>query len=81
MNSPPHAPSLFFKERGKPKAGVSSLQERKSESIEIHVNPSDLNPAIGYYGKNRKLLEKHFRSVKFLADPEIKEKTFYADHR
>jgi hypothetical protein len=80
-NSPPQSPSLSFKERGKPKAGVSSLQERKSESIEIRVNPADLQPAIGYYGKNRKLLEKHFRIVKFVTDPEIKEKTFHVDYR
>jgi histone acetyltransferase (RNA polymerase elongator complex component) len=50
------------------------------ESIEIRVNPSDFHPAVGYYGKNRKLLGKQFRKVKFIADPEIKEKTFRADH-
>ncbi|MCX6246640.1 MAG: radical SAM protein [Bacteroidetes bacterium] len=55
------------------------LEEKQGESIGIRVNPADLNPAIGYYGKNRKLLEKHFRSVKFLPDPEIKEKKFHAD--
>jgi histone acetyltransferase (RNA polymerase elongator complex component) len=57
------------------------LNEKPGENIEIRVNPAELNPAIGYYGKNRKLLEKHFRKVKFMADPEIKEKTFHADHR
>jgi histone acetyltransferase (RNA polymerase elongator complex component) len=56
------------------------FNEKPGESIEIRVNPAELNPAIGYYGKNRKLLEKHFRTVKFMADPEIKEKTFHADH-
>jgi histone acetyltransferase (RNA polymerase elongator complex component) len=57
------------------------LNEKPGESIEIRVNPAELNTAIGYYGKNRKLLEKHFRTVKFMADPEIKERTFHADHR
>jgi histone acetyltransferase (RNA polymerase elongator complex component) len=57
------------------------LKEKSGEAIEIRVNPAELNPAIGYYGKNRKLLEKHFRTVKFVTDPEINEKTFYADHR
>jgi len=57
------------------------LKEKPGESIEIRVNPADLNAAIGYSGKNRKLLEKHFRMVKFVSDPEIKEKTFHADHR
>ncbi len=57
------------------------LNEKPGENIEIRVNPAELNPAIGYYGKNRKLLEKLFRTVKFMADPEINEKTFHADHR
>jgi histone acetyltransferase (RNA polymerase elongator complex component) len=57
------------------------FNEKLGETIEIRVNPADLHPAIGYYGKNRKLLEKHFRTVKFRTDPEIKEKTFHADHR
>jgi histone acetyltransferase (RNA polymerase elongator complex component) len=56
------------------------FQEKPGECIQIRVNPSDLNPAIGYYAKNRKLLEKHFRTVKFVSDPDIKEKTFHADH-
>ncbi len=56
------------------------LSEKPGEYIEIRVNPADLHPAIGYYGKNRKLLEKHFRIVKFRTDPKIKEKTFHADH-
>ncbi|TRZ74842.1 MAG: radical SAM protein [Bacteroidetes bacterium] len=56
------------------------LKEKSGESIEIRVNPADLHPAIGYYGKNRKLFEKHFRMVKFVADQEIKEKTFHVDH-
>ena len=53
---------------------------KAGKNIEIQVNPADLNAAIGYYGKNRKLLENHFRSVRFHADREIKEKTFYADY-
>ena len=56
------------------------LNDKPGELVTIRVNPADLHPAIGYYGKNRKILEKHFRTVKFMADPEIKEKTFYADH-
>ena len=56
------------------------LNKKPGDIIAIRVNPADLHPAIGYYGKNRKLLEKHFRIVKFQADPEIKEKTFYAHY-
>ena len=56
------------------------LKEKHGEKLDIMVNPADLNSAIGYYGKNRILLEKHFRKVKFRADSEIEEKTFYADN-
>jgi histone acetyltransferase (RNA polymerase elongator complex component) len=48
--------------------------------ITILVNPADINPAIGYYGKNQKMLEQHFHSVKFVADQQITEKTYYADY-
>jgi histone acetyltransferase (RNA polymerase elongator complex component) len=57
------------------------LNEKSGSTIEIRVNPADLHHAIGYSGKNRKLFEKHFRTVKFRTDPEVKEKTFYADNR
>jgi histone acetyltransferase (RNA polymerase elongator complex component) len=56
------------------------LNGRKGDNLEIRVNPADLNAAIGYSGKNRKLLEILFTTVTFIADPEIKEKTFHADH-
>jgi histone acetyltransferase (RNA polymerase elongator complex component) len=56
------------------------LKEKHGETLEIIVNPVDLNHAIGYYGKNRILLEKHYRMVKFKTNSEIKEKTFYADN-
>ena len=56
------------------------LNEKHGEKLEIIVNPADLNSAIGYYRKNLLLLEKHYRIVKFRADSEIEEKTFYADH-
>jgi histone acetyltransferase (RNA polymerase elongator complex component) len=57
------------------------LNSKKGENLEIRVNPADRNAAIGYSGKNRKLLEKLFLKVKFIADPGIKENTFHADHR
>jgi len=56
------------------------LNEKSGDFIQLRLNPSDLHPAIGYYGTNRKLLENHFRFVNFVTDPEIKEKTFYADY-
>jgi histone acetyltransferase (RNA polymerase elongator complex component) len=56
------------------------INGKKGDFIRIRVNPSDLNPAIGYYGKNRKMLEEKYRTVTFTADPKIKERTFHADH-
>jgi len=54
--------------------------KHKGGRVKILVNPADINPAIGYHGKNQKLLEEHFQSVKFVANTEIIERTFYADH-
>ena len=54
--------------------------DKPGKTILIRVNPADLNAAIGYSGTNRKWLEQYHK-VKFVADPEIKENTFHADHR
>jgi histone acetyltransferase (RNA polymerase elongator complex component) len=76
---------VSFRELVMTSAWTDRFQElRKKDSqdfIRIRVNPADLHPAIGYYAKNRKLLEQHFKTVKFVADPEIKEKTYDADYR
>jgi histone acetyltransferase (RNA polymerase elongator complex component) len=57
------------------------IKKELQDFIQISVNPTDFHPAIGYCAKNRKFLEQHFRKVKFVSDPEIKERTFYADYR
>jgi histone acetyltransferase (RNA polymerase elongator complex component) len=51
-----------------------------NRSAEIRVNPADLNNAVGYSGKNRKLFEDRFSSVKFTADPSVPEKCYHADY-
>jgi histone acetyltransferase (RNA polymerase elongator complex component) len=57
------------------------MKKEPNDFIQISVNPTDINAAIGYYAKNRKFLEQHFKTVKFVADAEIKERTFHADYR
>jgi histone acetyltransferase (RNA polymerase elongator complex component) len=49
--------------------------------LKIRVNPSDINNAIGYSGKNRNMLMEHYREVKFTADPGVHENCFHADYR
>lgn len=56
------------------------LEDAPGEKLIIRVNPLDYNNAIGYHGKNRKILGKHYKKVLFRADPAIKEKSFHADH-
>ena len=53
---------------------------KKETGIIIKVNPADRNAASGYSGQNRKMLEKHYGKVKFVNDPQIKEKKFHVDH-
>lgn len=55
-------------------------QEQERENIRILVHPADVNNAVGYQGKNRKMLEKYYKKVKFSGLNEIPVKTFYADH-
>jgi histone acetyltransferase (RNA polymerase elongator complex component) len=50
------------------------------DNVCIRVNPADINIAVGYFGKNKKLLEQQFRKVKFVPDPMVAETTFYVDH-
>jgi histone acetyltransferase (RNA polymerase elongator complex component) len=49
--------------------------------LNIRVNPAELNNAVGYSGKNRKMLLEQFHEVKFSADLAIPEKSFHADYR
>ena len=55
-------------------------RETERENIRILVNSVDLNFAVGYHGKNRKMLEGFYKKVKFAAMNDIPAKTFYADH-
>lgn len=50
--------------------------EVNSDMVTITVNPTQVNYAIGYSGKNRDMLLKTFRSVKFKTDAELILRSF-----
>jgi histone acetyltransferase (RNA polymerase elongator complex component) len=52
----------------------------KKENIVINVHPSQYNFAIGYYGKNRKRLLKHFREVTYIKNPLLEENQFNVEY-
>ncbi len=47
--------------------------------ITIRVNPSQLNFAVGYRGKNKKRLLRYFKEVKFLPCEKIKGRAYEAE--
>ncbi len=49
--------------------------------IIIHVAAQVRNAAIGHRATNRRMLEKHFRKVRFVADAALKARDFYVDYR
>ncbi|MCX6235396.1 MAG: radical SAM protein [Bacteroidetes bacterium] len=50
------------------------------KNIIIVVNPAQLNFAIGYGGKNRKMLQERFEQVKFITNPLLKGRCYNVDH-
>ncbi len=56
------------------------LRQENHEKISISVHPSQYNFAIGYYSKNRKRLQQHFKEVVFQKNPELKKNEYHADH-
>lgn len=52
---------------------LSPLLKSGGKYIEIYVAPGQLNYAIGYNGKNRKLIQEQFKKVRFYPDPGLNE--------
>jgi len=53
------------------------LQQEKSKNIEIRVPEKEINFAVGYEAKNKKLLLNHFKSVKFIEDNTVIRRNNY----
>jgi histone acetyltransferase (RNA polymerase elongator complex component) len=56
------------------------LEGKHGSSMIITVNPADFKNAIGYSGRNRKMIHSFFREVKFVSDPLMSERSFHADY-
>ena len=55
---------------------LKPLFKEKSQKIEITVAPDQLNYAIGYQGRNRSFLLKHFKTVKFIPNDILTGRNF-----
>lgn len=53
---------------------------RQRRSIIIRCTPPSVNGVAGYNGINRKWLEKHFGTVKFIPDKTLTKRAFYVDY-
>lgn len=54
---------------------LKSVKTSKKKKLLLKVLEKELNYAVGYRGKNKKMLLKFFSEVKFTADPSIKHRT------
>ncbi len=52
------------------------LNQDLKNNIEIHINPKELNYAIGYGSSNKKMLHSKFSSVKFVPDEDMLNREF-----
>ncbi len=52
------------------------LKEKNRKAIEIQVPSGEINYAIGYGAKNKKMLLQHFQHVRFTGNPDLKGRTF-----
>ena len=55
---------------------LKSLLDKKGEKIVIHVPPGQYNYAIGYSGKNKKMLLEKFQKVRFVPNDYLKGRRF-----
>lgn len=59
---------------------TNAISPQPSKSLILKVNPKDMAYASGYQGKNKKLLQQWFKTVKLKQDNSIIRGTFYADY-
>ena len=48
----------------------------RKKRLKINVNPKELNYAVGYGGKNRKMLQNYFQQVSFSAHSSLQDRAF-----
>jgi histone acetyltransferase (RNA polymerase elongator complex component) len=49
---------------------------RKEQKLRISVPPAEYNYAVGFGAGNRRFLEQHFSKVKFIMNPDLKNRTY-----
>ncbi len=54
--------------------------KEKGKKVEITVAPDQLNYAIGYNSKNKKMLLHHFNQVAFIPDPALQGRNFICSY-
>jgi histone acetyltransferase (RNA polymerase elongator complex component) len=55
------------------------LKDKQNEMV-ISVPAEQINNAIGHRAANKKMLEQHYKKVRFITDPLLKGRNFHADH-
>ena len=76
---------ISFKELVLTKLWGEKLKSIENEGdfkeIIIQIPPNQLNAAVGYKAKNKKMLLEKFSKVKFTVDPSRKNREFHVDYR
>ena len=52
----------------------------QKHAVTVYVHPKQYNFAIGYGAKNKKLLKKHFKEVKFKQDSQLEGRAYHVNY-
>ncbi len=55
---------------------LSPLASEKGKKLTVYVPEKEFNYAVGYHGKNKKMLEEFFNKVQFVADRSLRRRDF-----
>ena len=57
------------------------INDPENKHLEIHTSPAQYNYAIGYAAKNKKNLLKHYDTVVFMRDDNLKDREYNVNYR
>ncbi len=69
-------PLIENKDSANGRTGTSGRNGTSGRLHQIEVPPAEINYAIGYGGKNRKMLLEHFQNMKFIPDTNLSARNF-----
>lgn len=55
--------------------------KKESRDVMVFVHAHDFNNAVGYRARNKKMLQQHYRKVKFVRDENMPKGAFHVDYR